>query len=297
MLKMDEILFDPKVKGESIYGIWHRPELKNPPQKNVAVVFLHGWAGHRSGPHDMLVKLARKLSAGGYNCFRFDFRGKGYSHGCRQQTNNHSMIEDLDAVLCYVNTVLNHPAIVLTGICSGAKLALYYARSGNLPVTHVIELSSPALRQQEAESELAANRAGNTLNEYVKKIFRRETWNKLTNGEIHFSAIRRNLSKPIYGLLSKKKKISTSGKKAVNPVQKPGEKPFGKFQGQMLLIHGEKDPETKPALRQIQDMLHRHNIPSDTYVVKGANHSFYSLSWEYEIIKKITEWLSGNYNS
>lgn len=170
-MKMNEIIFDLEVKGESIYGIWHQPGLKVPLQKNVAIVFLHGWAGHRPGPHDMLVKLARKLSANGYDCFRFDFRGKGYSQGCRHQTNNRSMVEDLDAVLYYVNDTLNHPAIVLTGICSGAKLALYYTRNGNFPVAHVIEISSPVLRQQEVESKLATSRAKNTLNEYAKKIF------------------------------------------------------------------------------------------------------------------------------
>lgn len=56
------------------------------------------------------------------------------------------------------------------------------------------------------------------------------------------------------------------------------EKPFAKFRGQILLIHGEKDSETKPALEQIHQMLQRYQIPADTYIVKNANHSFYSLA-------------------
>jgi hypothetical protein len=58
---MNETVFDLKVNGDSIYGIWH-PSVAG---KNVAAVFLHGWAGHRPGPHDMLVKLARRLSNNG----------------------------------------------------------------------------------------------------------------------------------------------------------------------------------------------------------------------------------------
>ncbi|MDR0699993.1 MAG: hypothetical protein LBG28_12405, partial [Tannerella sp.] len=54
---------------------------------------------------------------------------------------------------------------------------------------------------------------------------------------------------------------------------------------------GEKDPETKLALQQIQDMLQQHNIASDTYVVKNANHSFYASAWEREIIQAIIHWL------
>lgn len=283
---MNETNFDIEVKGDSIYGIWHQPCVR----KNIAAVFLHGWAGHRPGPHDMLVKLARCMSNNGYDCFRFDFRGKGYSQGDRQQTNNQSMLEDLNAVLQYVNDVLSYPVIVLIGICSGAKLALYYARNGNFTITHVIEMSSPVLRPK-AESKLVTNQAKNIINEYLKKIFYRETWRKFAGGEIHFSSIGRNILKPLYKLLKIKKKVPASSKKVINSSHKSGEKPFGGFQGQMLLIHGEKDPDTKFALQQIQEMLQRHDISSDTYVVKNANHSFYSSVWEKDIIQAITNWL------
>jgi dipeptidyl aminopeptidase/acylaminoacyl peptidase len=63
------------------------------------------------------------------------------------------------------------------------------------------------------------------------------------------------------------------------------------LQGQLLLIHGEKDPETKPALAQIHEMLQRHGVSSDTHIVKEANHSFYSLAWEKEILQVIEDWL------
>ena len=94
-----------------------------------------------------------------------------------------------------------------------------------------------------------------------------------------------------------KKKTSKSSKKVINSLYKPDKKPFSKFQGQLLLIHGEKDPETKLALQQIQDMLQRHNISSDTYVVKDANHSFYSSAWEKDIIQVVTNWLNRKFTN
>ena len=296
LLIMNEIIFDTEVKGESIYGIWHQPVIR----KNVAVIFLHGWAGHRPGPHDMLVKLARCLCNTGYDCFRFDFRGKGYSQGDRHQTNNQTMLEDLDAVLRYVNNSLNNLTIVLIGICSGAKLAIYYARNGNYSISHVIEMSSPVLRQNEIRSQLMANNAKNTINEYYKKIFYKETWKKLISGDIHFSKIKRNIFKPLSQLIKlpynviAKATIDKTAEKEKSTGQKVKESPFcpfERFQGQMLLIHGEKDPETKLALQQIQDMLHRYEILSDTHIIKDANHSFYSLVWEKEIIQIVTNWL------
>ena len=84
-----ETCFEIAVNDEIVYGIWHQP-VEN--EKKTAVVFLHGWAGYRAGPHDLLVKIARHLTENGYDCFRFDFRGKGYSQGDRLKTNNQTML-------------------------------------------------------------------------------------------------------------------------------------------------------------------------------------------------------------
>lgn len=204
------------------------------------------------------------------------------------------MIEDLNAVLNYINNELDQPEITLAGICSGAKLALYYARNGDEIIRHIIEMSSPVLRHKEVESTLAANKTIHSLKEYFNKIFRIATWRKLMHGEIQFIAIKRNILKPIYNLVANKKNVSTPEKK-INNI-KSGNEPFSKFHGQMLLIHGEKDPETKPALHQIHEMLHRYSILSDTHVIKNANHSFYSVNWERNIIQIITNWLNNKYN-
>ncbi|MDR2130459.1 MAG: alpha/beta fold hydrolase [Odoribacteraceae bacterium] len=292
---MNEQVFSITVKDEMIYGIWSRPETVSAESGRTAVILLHGWGGYRTGPHDMLVKLARRLSGNGYDCFRFDFRGKGYSQGDRRQTGNRTMLEDLETVIPYVQKQLHHPQIILAGICSGARLALYYARNGKYPVLHVIAMSSPLLRQQEMASTLAAGQSKNTLWTYLRKVFRKETWLKLTGGEIHFRAVWKNLFRPVADLLLFSVRRRKKGKRKAKgrPIETKSSEvqPFGQLQGRLLLIHGEKDPETKPALSQIHAMLQRHHVSSDTHIVKEANHSFYSLAWEKEILQVIEDWL------
>lgn len=279
-----------------IYGIWHRPEHFSAVSDNTAVILLHGWGGYRTGPHDMLVKLARRLSAVGYACFRFDFRGKGYSQGDRRQTCNRTMLEDLDAVIRYVQEQLNRPQIILAGICSGARLALYCARNGKYPLLHVIAMSSPVLRQQEVSSTLAAGQSESAVRTYLQKALRKETWLKLAGGDVHFMAVWKNIFRPVASLLllSIRKRGTHKIQKRPAHVKTSDAQLFGSLRGRLLLIHGEKDPETKPALAQIHEMLQRHCVSSDTHIVKEANHSFYSLAWEKEILQKITGWLAGN---
>lgn len=308
---MNESVFKIEVKGESLFGIWHPAQADklfvssetvgmekqlqdNPLEKKKAIVFLHGWGGYRTGPHDMLVKMARYLARQGYHCFRFDFRGKGYSEGDGKSTGSRSMLEDLEAVLRFVDYTLHDPEITLAGICSGARLALFYAQSGVYPIAHVIELSSPVLRQEEVQSAVAANQAKHTLYLYIHKLFRRDTWLKLSSGEVHFKAVCRNLGCPVYRFLSSMKKQRTTGASGgISGGGVQGEKkPFAGLNGQVLLVHGGKDPETQLALSQIRALLTRHAVAYDVHVVKNANHSFYGLHWEQEIIEKIGQWLA-----
>lgn len=296
---MNESVFHLEVSSEMLYGIRHHRCLKNPDtggeaeldknRKNKAIVFMHGWGGYRTGPHDMLVKLARHLATVGYDCFRFDFRGKGYSQGVQEVTGNRSMLVDLDSVLSYVNELLDQPEITLIGICSGARLALYYARKGNYRIKNVIELSSPVLHVEDAGTKLAVNQTKSVIINYAQKVFNRNTWFKLLSRELHFSAVLKNIIRPFSQLFQTRSKTRIAqkrrGKDLINT------KSFTNLSGRILLIHGEKDPETQMALQQIEKMLNQYNVLYNTVLIKNANHSFYSLIWEKEIIETITNWM------
>jgi len=129
---------------EKLFGILHHPlnlELNEIPM----IIFLHGSAGYRIGPHQLFVKMARFLARQGYSCLRFDFRGRGYSEETRESTGYRSMLSDLDTVIQSVNSMYKPTHIILVGICSGARTALSYIKNGKQTIHSLIELSSPLL--------------------------------------------------------------------------------------------------------------------------------------------------------
>lgn len=301
---MNEKTITLSVNNEHINGILHIPD--DCLDQRIMVIYLHGWAGYRTGPHDLFVKLARKLSQEGYYGLRFDFRGRGYSHGNKAAISHKTMQEDLERVMEFVKEELFIQHIILLGICSGAKLALYYAKNGGRKVDHVIELSSPVLRYTETAATLEISRAKANLGLYFLKFFRKDTWLKFFGGEIHFLKITDNILKPLLNLTKSIPVIKfhefltnftkggdfkrrTTIKQEV--VRNSEDRSFSNFNGEILLIHGEKDPETTLSLSQISALLKKHKIIFETHIVKGANHSFYSLKWEQEIIGVTSEWL------
>ncbi len=64
--------------NQQLVGMIHEPEGGG---KKPGIVFCHGFAGNRLGPHQLFIKTALKLAKEGFYVFRFDFRGSGDSHG------------------------------------------------------------------------------------------------------------------------------------------------------------------------------------------------------------------------
>lgn len=63
--------------GQQVVGMFHVPKKKPAP----AVLFLHGFTGNKAEAHRLFVVTARRLTAAGFACLRFDFRGSGDSAG------------------------------------------------------------------------------------------------------------------------------------------------------------------------------------------------------------------------
>lgn len=285
---MNETPFEVTADGETVRGIWHVPDPKEHASGTAegAVVFLHGWSGYRTGPHDLFVKAARRLAGEGWHCVRFDFRGWGYSEGDRSRASVHTLLQDTESVLDRVKERLGPDTpIVLAGICSGAKLALLYAGKGRHCVDRIIELSSPPLRPEEAGNSVALRSARSTAAAYVSKALQRETWRRLLRGNIDLYAVWRNLSGPWKRL---RPKPSFAGRKK-RPA--PEKRPLKHLTGDLLSVHGEKDPETEAAVRQIEALAKRGGVPHRTCIIRGANHSFYGLSWEEEILELMSRHL------
>ena len=278
-----------EVEEDKIFGIHTAP--KGILQKNITILFLHGWAGYRIGPHRMFVDYARKMSMLGFHCIRFDFRGRGGSR-LNGNPNNNTMLSDLENIIEHVYEEKLPQRIVLIGICSGAKLGLFYTMKGTKPVEYIVELSTPVLRPDE-KLKVEVSRSKSIVSEYCRKVIRRETWGKLAKGEIRFKLITKIIFEPIL------RSIKLIGKRRNKPVQnntKRIDDAFKNFKGNILAIHGEKDPETEVSMQQVRKLAEKYSIPFNGHIVKNANHSFYSLEWKDEIFCVIKDWLLEKYS-
>ncbi|MFV0591516.1 MAG: alpha/beta fold hydrolase [Draconibacterium sp.] len=287
---MNELQITFENNGEIISGIQHLPDKEETGGDSI-VIFLHGFAGYRIGPHQLFVKLARELAQSGYRCIRFDFRGRGYSQGSRDATSYKTMVSDLDIVLSEVHKKYNPKQVILLGICSGTRTALYYIKDKTFRVDALIGLSSPPLVNT-VNVNAASNRTKSVIEEYVVKAKNIENWKRLLKGDINTKMIAKIIGKNLkaFGYAVRSKIFGSPPDKNHKLVSK-ARGAFPNFRGEVLLIHGEKDPETPVALKQISGLLSSHNIPFQEQIIKGANHSFYSIKWEKEIIQIIKNWL------
>jgi pimeloyl-ACP methyl ester carboxylesterase len=137
------------------------------------------------------------------------------------------------------------------------------------------------------------------LGAYWRKLFQYNTWAKLGAGQLNTGLILRNLAQPVRNLRQALERRLAGPRtpaprrgngKAPRPVQ-----PFAGFGGEVLLIHGEKDPETEVATTRLNALFARYGVAHQCVIIRGANHSFYSLAWENEIYACIEAWLNGKY--
>lgn len=263
------------VEGQSLHGILHEPETG---ASGPVVVFLHGWAGSRIGPHRMFVHMARRLSARGCPCLRFDFRGRGDSDGTPSETTIRSMVTDTRAAIDYV--VARYPELpaMLLGICSGGKVAVASAASD----TRIRQLALWSAEPMGAMRDGASRqrKTADVLRTYARKLLRPETWRKL----ITFRVNVRMVSKAV----TRQEVAGQDERQDENRWLKE----FRAFKGRVLFVYGTNDPETVTAKGGYLQLCREAGMPHLWHNITGANHSFYSLAWEREVMDVTEMWLA-----
>jgi len=300
---MPEVIKSFFNNNEKISAILHEPSQRPYINKKIIIIFLHGGAGHRTGPHRMFVKLARGLTNKGFYCCRFDFRCRGFSDGSHENITNKSMLSDLEVVISSLKNIYKAECFVLLGICSGAKLAIYYAINGTRKIDHVIALSSPLLTSSDNINKEIKQTKTN-IKEYIKKIAYINTWEKCTSGRFHYDPILKNILSPLKNIAFYIKKFflssfRSSGSSLITEQKSNNNtyNSFRNFNGNILLIHGENDPYSELSINQIIKLCNKCNIECDLYVISGGGHSFYSIKWENEIFYVIEKWLTEKYET
>lgn len=268
-----------RVGPEVVHGILHEPD-PTAAGTGPLVVFLHGWAGSRIGPHRMFVHMARRLAARGCVCLRFDFRGRGDSEGSTTGATIRSMIEDTKAAVDFAAT--RHPGhpIVLLAICSGCKVAIGAAvadaRVGGLA------LWSPEPMGPMRDKASKQRKSTSALRAYGRKLLRWETWRKLITFRVNVRLVKKAVSAQ-----------EVAGRGEIEDETRWLNHLRG-YKGRMLCLHGTNDPETATAKAGYTALCSGSGILHEVHEIAGANHSFYGLDWEREVMEITETWMAAS---
>jgi len=274
---MEAVLFEG-ASGKCV-GVW-QPAIGT--ARDLTIVMLHGWSGTRSGPHQMLTRAARDFAGAGFGVLRFDFGGRGDSAGDAQTATLATMREDLQGALGHCREVRAAHKFVLLGLCSGCEVAFSAATEDG--VAALCLWSAPVFAASHSDERAARKRADN-LKKYARKLLRPSTYVKALTGKLDTAAIKkaaaghggesRNVEDDSVGQLPRGWKNAALQR-------------FQKFAAPLLLVYGSADPTTREALAWHRD--HCNSSPQ-VRIIDGANHSYYGLAWEREVIDATRSWL------
>jgi len=247
----------------------------------VGVVFVHGWSGYRTGPHRMFVNTAAALAERNVASLLFDLRGRGAAAGVDNETDLDGMIDDTLAAVKWMRIQPNIERVCVLGICSGGNVTL-----GAASLDHAIDgliLWSTPLFAPYKTPEQEIRRRKLLVFEYIRKLFRRETYLKLFRGKLNFGLIGRIL-------FGRKPSPAESGRNPKDSLRDVMSELIG-FRGPALFIYGTNDDEAVGAPEFYADFCREHGIPATFHSIQGANHSYYSVPWEREVIGHTLRWL------
>lgn len=259
-----------------VHGILHEPSGR---ENGPSVIFLHGWAGSRIGPHRMFVHMARRLAARGCACLRFDFRGRGDSDGATSRASIRAMIRDGAAAVDFM--VARHPGreVVLLGICSGGKVAVGIASSETRVSGLALWSAEPMGPMRDAAGK--ARKSAGALRAYAAKLCRAETWRKLLTFRVNLRLVRKAVTA---GELASRSELADESRWL---------RLWRSYRGRVLLVYGTNDPETPAARGGFTSLCREAGIPFELHEIEGANHSFYGLEWERQVLDATEAWIAG----
>jgi alpha/beta superfamily hydrolase len=256
----------------------------SPDAKSTFILMLHGWSGYRTGPHQMQTRAARHFTRMGFPVLRFDFAGRGDSDGATELATLATMKDDVESALDWIKSTFPQHKIILSGLCSGCEVAFAAAAA---PGINGLMLWSAPVFAAGASGERSRRKRWHHLGEYARKMLRVSTYKKLWRGELDARGVSKVLSHQ-----------GGESKNIENDL--PGQLPLGWRQAVLernktlnlpvLMIFGGADPTVAEALAWYEKQLPRECRLEKTEIA-GANHSYYGLAWEREVIERSGEWL------
>lgn len=264
------------VDGETVRAILHSPP-GDRVAAGVGIVFCHGWSGSRLGPHRMFVTTARTLSRQGFHCLRIDFRGRGDSDGSTGAASIQSMAVDAVHAVSHLVKQVGVSHTYLLGICSGGKVAITAATRTDA-VRGLILWSGEAMGHLRG-TETNRRKSLHALGTYARKLVNPATWRKIIRREINVQGV----NKALFQQETRSQQEAAEETRVLRA--------FRDFQDAVLFIYGSNDPDTKLAGERYREFCRTHRIDHEFHSIDGANHSFYGLAWERQVIDLTAAWL------
>lgn len=310
-------------------GTLHLPLADAAPRR--FLLLLPGWTGPRSGPSDLLVRLAAHLAAGGAAAMkrtaaaagktsnlegledshttegpggadgaggaggivvlRPDFHSRGDSPGDPAHCNLDRMIADAERRLFFLKERFPAAEAFVGGLCSGANTALGLASLRPKEVAGVAALSALPF-QQSRDTGYNRRRRLRTLKDYAGKALSPHTWARLWRGEIDLSRVRKNLSAADAEYAAAGDGEAPATPRNLKDSARDIEAMLLDWKGRALFIWGEGDEEAAPAKKHFEE-LHAAGMAGEARfeLVAGAEHNFQRREWREAVAGLLTDFL------
>ncbi|MCH2176231.1 MAG: hypothetical protein MK193_10940 [Lentisphaeria bacterium] len=257
--------------------------------KETGILFLHGWRGCRSGPHELITEMSRQFGAHGFPSLRFDFAHRGVSEGKYEEASLQSMGQNVLDFISYFKANTGIKKVYLVGVCSGANVAMGIAEE---------------LKDCEGISGLSVYPFGETdkflrdkkrrnffLRQYFKKALMGSTWKRLFKGEIDLGGVAKVLNSSSAQNRDQSPKEPTTN--ACSAPQIQNDQPLINFIDKKIplqLFYGSADPEYSTSAEYFKKIYQQQNGQQlKLEIIDKATHNFNSRIWKQEVYNKILQ--------
>lgn len=239
-------------KGLELRGMEHIPEGEKLP----AVIFFHGFTGHKLEGHRLFLQISRSLEDMGFACFRFDFLGSGESDGDFKDMTVTGELEEAETIFEYVKS---HPKIdknriLLLGMSMGGLVASLLAGKRPEEIAKLIlmapagTMGEKAERMKQAvpfiEEENAYDHGGNLVGQgFYEDVSSIEVWGAAA-----------------------------------------------KYDGKVLLIHGTNDQSVPFTVSHLY-IEKCYGEKAELHLIEGSDHTFNSYHWTKEVIEAVNKFV------
>jgi len=255
-----------------------------------ACLVLHGWGSNRTGPHRVLVDLARALAGGGVAALRFDHAGRGDSTGAFLEADLDTMIDDALAAAAFLRGETSAERLSGFGLCSGGNIALGAAALEPCfeRLVCVSTLPFQGQRTRAADRARCAGRAAHL----ARRLLSPRAWGRVLRAPARLGAALRYLFARERGAAvrttpeGEMRNLKASRRDLVAAL--------GRWRGRALFLYGGADREGEAGWSDAwAPLAHENGLAMERSTIEGANHNFYGLPWREALIESAVRFLCG----